>query len=170
MLLSLVVAMTQNRVIGRDNGLPWHLPDDLKFFKRITLGKPILMGRNTFESIGRPLPGRYNIVITHNPDYRAEGCTIVYSLEKALEAAKPAQEVMVIGGASLYRQSLPMADRIYLTLIQAKMPGDTWFPQLDYREWREKWREEHSADVKHHHAFSFILLERKQRTATPTRR
>lgn len=160
MQLSLVVATTRNRVIGLDNGLPWHLPDDLKFFKRITMGKPILMGRRTHESIGRPLPGRRNIVLTHARDHCGPGCLIAHSLEQALRQAQPAREIMVIGGASLYRQTLPCADRIYLTLIQADLAGDRWFPELDFQTWQEVWREEHPADTRHAHAFSSMLLER----------
>jgi dihydrofolate reductase len=172
MLLSLIVAMARNRVIGCGNRLPWHLPADLQFFKRMTLSKPILMGRRTFESIGRPLPGRTNIVITGRQDYRAEGCRVVHSLAEALTtAASPGltggpEEMMVIGGASLYAQTLTHADRIYLTLVETETEGDAWFPELDWREWRELWREDHPADTRHACPFSFILLERQRPAVT----
>ena len=140
MRISLVVAMAQNRVIGRANGLPWHLPEDLKFFKRITMGKPILMGRKTHESIGRPLPGRINIVVTGNPHYQATGCMVVNSVQAALAVAEPAAEVMIIGGATLYRQILERADCIYLTRVQASVEGDVWLPEFEQTLWREAWR------------------------------
>ena len=159
-MLSLIVAMARNRVIGLANRLPWHLPADLQFFKRTTLGKPILMGRRTFESLGRPLPGRTNIVLTGRPDYQAQGCIVVHSLTKALAAARPADEVMVIGGASLYAQTLARAERIYLTLVEAEPQGDVRFPELERGAWREVWREDHPADARHAYPFSFILLER----------
>ncbi len=159
-MLSLIVAMARNRVMGLANRLPWHLPADLQFFKRTTLGKPILMGRRTFESLGRPLPGRTNIVLTDRPDYQAQGCIVVHSLTKALAAAGPADEVMVIGGASLYAQTLAQAERIYLTLVEAEPQGDVRFPELERGAWREVWREEHPADARHAYPFSFILLER----------
>ena len=160
MILSFVVAQAQNRVIGRGNGLPWRLPDDLKFFKRVTVGKPVIMGRKTYETIGRPLPERTNIVVTRSPRYAAPGCIVVNSIEEALAAAEPAPEVMLIGGASLYTQTLVLADRIYLTLVQTDVEGDAWFPELDWREWREVSREEHASNAKHEYPFSFILLER----------
>lgn len=159
MQLCLVVAMARNRVIGRSNSLPWHLPADLKFFKRITQGKPLLMGRRTFESIGRPLPERRNIVITENRDYRAPGCLVVHSLSAALAAAGPAPQAMVIGGASLYQQTLPQAAGIYLTQVEADIPGDTYFPEFDRTKWQEVWRENHPADVRHAYPYSFILLK-----------
>jgi len=160
MILSLIVAMAQNRVIGRNNRLPWHLPADLKWFKQITLGKPILMGRKTHESIGRPLPGRTNIVITRRHDYPAEGCIVAHSLAEAVTAAGTAEEIIVIGGASLYAQVLPWAARIYLTLVQAEPAGDTWFPALDPQDWQEVWREDHPADARHAYPYSFLRLER----------
>ena len=146
MRLSFVVAMAQNRVIGRDNRLPWHLPADLRFFKRTTLGKPVIMGRKTYTSMGGPLPGRRNIVITGKPDYKAPGCIVVHSLEEALIAAEPAEEAMIIGGATIFVQTLPHLERIYLTLVHAEVEGDTWFPELDPGQWREVWREAHPAD------------------------
>lgn len=161
MTLSFVVAMAQNRVIGRDNRLPWHLPADLRHFKRITLGKPVLMGRKTYESIGRPLPGRTNIVITRNTRYSAPGCRAVHSITEALDAADPAGEVMVIGGASLFEQILGRAERIYLTLVHADAQGDVRFPEIDPGEWQEVQREDHPADENNTLPYSFILLEKR---------
>ena len=161
MRISLVVAMAANRVIGRDNGLPWHLPADLQHFKAITLGKPVLMGRKTWESLGRPLPGRTNIVITRDAGYVAGGCVMAHSLEEAVRAAGEAAEVMVIGGAQLYRQALPLADTLYLTLVHAEFQGDTRFPAWQPKEWRETARIDHAADDRNPHAYSFITLERQ---------
>jgi dihydrofolate reductase len=161
MKLSLVVAMAENRVIGHENRLPWHLPADLQHFKAITLGKPVLMGRKTWESIGRPLPGRTNIVITRDAGYVAEGCVVAHTLEEAVRAAGEAAEVMVIGGAQLYRQALPLADTLYLTLVHAEIQGDTRFPAWQPGEWRETARSDHAADDSNPHAYSFITLERQ---------
>jgi dihydrofolate reductase len=158
-ILSFVVAMARNRVIGKDNGLPWRLPADLRHFKVITMGKPIIMGRKTFDSIGRPLPGRTNIVVTRDPAYQAEGCVVAHSIEAALAAAGEAEEVMIIGGADFYRQLLPRADRIYLTRIDAEIEGDTWFPELDAAQWRERSREDHVPDADNPYPYSFIVLE-----------
>ncbi len=128
MKIAIVVAMAANRVIGRDNQLPWHLPADLKHFKQLTLGKPVVMGRKTYASIGRPLPERTNIVVTRDRDYEAPGCVVVHSLDEALAAAGEAAEVMVIGGAGIYRQVLPRTDTLYLTEVHAEFEGDTLFP------------------------------------------
>ena len=160
MKISIVVAMASNGVIGRDNELPWHLPADLQHFKKTTMGKPILMGRKTWESIGRPLPGRTNIVITRDTAYRAEGCVVVNSIDAALEASSGQDEVMVIGGAEFYRQVLPVTDTIYLTRIHATISGDTCFPELNVADWREVERSDHTADEKNPHDYSFIRLER----------
>ena len=137
--LAMVAARARNGVIGLDNRLPWHLPEDLAHFKRVTLGKPVIMGRKTFESIGRPLPGRTNIVVTRNPDWQADGVIVVLSLDAAIEAAGAtgADEAMLIGGAELYRQALPRADEIFLTEIDAEYPGDAHFPSLDPVEWQQ---------------------------------
>jgi dihydrofolate reductase len=161
MKLSLIAAMAENRVIGHENRLPWHLPADLQHFKAITLGKPVLMGRKTWESIGRPLPGRTNIVITRDAGYVAEGCVVAHSLEEAVREAGEAAEVMVIGGAQLYRQALPLADTLYLTLVHAEFQGDTRFPDWQPKEWRETARIDHAADDRNPHAYSFITLERQ---------
>jgi dihydrofolate reductase len=160
MKLSLIVAMADNHVIGHNNRLPWHLPADLKHFRAITLGKPVLMGRKTWESIGRPLPGRTNIVITRNADYLAADCVVVHSLDEALRAAGSAAEVMVIGGAELYRQALPQADTLYLTLVHGEFEGDTRFPDWQPDDWRETERIDHGPDDRNPHAYSFITLER----------
>jgi dihydrofolate reductase len=164
MNISVVVAMARNRVIGSDGELPWHLPADMDFFKQTTLGKPIVMGRKTFQSIGRPLPGRSNIVITQNTAIQAAGCTVVSSIENALSAATPAAEVMIIGGASIYEQLLYRTDRIYLTEVHADPLGDTFFPELSNSVWREAWRENHHTDARHAYAYSFVILERRRTT------
>jgi len=160
MKISIVVAMAANRVIGRDNQLPWHLPADLKHFKQTTMGKPILMGRKTWESIGRPLPGRTNIVITRDENYDAPGCVVVHSIEAALQAAAKQDEVMIIGGAEFYRQVLPRTDRIYLTRINEDFEGDTLFPELISSEWQEAGRVDCDADDNNPHSYSFITLDR----------
>jgi dihydrofolate reductase len=162
MIVALVVAMGRNRVIGRDNALPWHLPADLRHFRAITLGKPVLMGRKTHESIGRPLPERINIVISRDAAYRAQGCIVLPSLEAAFEYCRDSAELMVIGGAILYRQALPRAQRIYLTEIQQDFAGDTEFPQLEAADWREVARDDRPADGKNPYPHSFIVLERTQ--------
>jgi dihydrofolate reductase len=159
-VISIVVAMDRNRLIGRGNALPWHLPADLAHFKAVTLGKPILMGRKTYESIGRPLPGRHNIVITRNAGYAAPGCTVVSGVEAALAAAGEAPEVMLIGGAQLYAELLSRAGRIYLTRIDAVFEGDAWFPALDAGEWRETECSVHAADERNPYPYSFLVLER----------
>lgn len=161
MQVSLVVAMAQNRVIGRDNGLPWHLPADLRHFKTLTLGKPIIMGRKTYESIGRPLPGRLNIVLTRDAGFRAPGCEVCASLEDAVLRAGEAGEIMIIGGAALYKEALAHADRIYLTEIHARIEGDTRFPEIDPATWREIARERHAADERNDLDYSFVTLERR---------
>jgi dihydrofolate reductase len=161
MKLSLIVAMSSNRVIGVDNRLPWHFSSDLQRFKRITMGKPLLMGRKTHESIGRPLPGRQNIVLTSDTGYEAPGCTVVHSLDEAIAAAGNAEELMVIGGATLYDRLLPAADRIYLTLIEREFAGDTFFPQIDWQEWEETERVNVVDDPSVFFRYSYRLLNRK---------
>ena len=160
MRIAIIVAMAQNRVIGRDNQLPWHLPADLRHFKANTMGKPIIMGRKTWESIGRPLPGRSNIVVTRDRDYTADGCVVVHSLDEALAAATGHDEVMVIGGAEFYRQVLPEATTLYLTQIHDAIQGDAFFPELDMEQWQEVERQDFEPDEKNPHAYSFIRLER----------
>ncbi|MBE5530116.1 dihydrofolate reductase [Laribacter hongkongensis] len=136
--LALIAARARNGVIGLDNRMPWHLPEDLAYFKRVTLGKPVVMGRKTFESIGRPLPGRLNIVVTRNPGWQAAGVQVAHSLDAALALAAAAapEEIMLIGGAELYRQALPQADVLYLTEIDAEFAGDAFFPEVDLARWR----------------------------------
>lgn len=170
MKISIVVAMAANGVIGRDNQLPWHLPADLQHFRKTTMGKPILMGRKTYESIGRPLPGRTNIVITRDAGYAADGCVIVHSIEAAMQAAGEQEEIMVIGGAEFYRQALPYTDTIYLTRIHEDFEGDTFFPELVDSEWREVERTDCKADAKNPHRYSFVRLDRvgKQPALRPT--
>ena len=158
--IAFVVAMARNRVIGRDNQLPWRLPADLRHFKHVTMGKPLLMGRKTFESIGRALPGRTNIVVTRDRNYRAAGCIVAHSLDEGLEAAGSRDEIMVIGGAELFERLLPRARRIYLTLIDEDIPGDVHFPELPEGEWHETVRIDHPADDDNPHPYSFRVLER----------
>lgn len=164
MKLALIVAAAENDVIGQANTLPWRLSADLKRFKALTLGKAVIMGRKTFDSIGKPLPGRTNIVITRQPGLRIAGCLIATSLQDALTQAQTAlpdcAEVMVIGGAEIYRQALPLAQRVYLTRVHATVPGDAFFPALPTDAWRLLEEERHAADEQHAHAFSFQVLER----------
>ena len=163
MRIALIVAMAHGRVIGQGGGLPWHLPADLKHFKSVTMGKPIIMGRATHESIGRALPGRQNIVLTRQPSYAAPGCTVVSTPEAALEAATAdaPDEVMVIGGAAVYEAFLPMARRLYLTEIDGDLPGDTFFPEIDFTQWKESTRDVFPADETNPHAYAFIRYERE---------
>ncbi|MGH8224698.1 MAG: type 3 dihydrofolate reductase [Gammaproteobacteria bacterium] len=161
-VIALVAAVAENGVIGRGGEMPWHLPADLAHFKRITMGKPIVMGRRTFEAIGRALPGRRNIVVSRNADFKASGVERAANLEAALALADDAEEVMVIGGGELYRAALPFAQRIHLTRIQAKIEGDTFFPEFDASEWHETAREERTADEKNAYTLTFLTLERKQ--------
>ncbi|HMR66677.1 MAG TPA: dihydrofolate reductase [Anaerolineae bacterium] len=161
-MLALVVAAAQNGVIGRDNQLPWHLSADLKRFRALTMGHHILMGRKTFESIGRPLPGRTNIVIPRQPDFRAEGVVVTHSLAEALALAADDDQIFVVGGAEIYRQALPQADRIYLTIIHQDFEGDTLLFDLDKTVWRETSRVAHLPDEKNPYPYSFVELERKQ--------
>ncbi len=158
--VSLVVAMAEGRVIGAGGRLPWHLPADLRHFRRLTLGKPVVMGRRTFESIGRPLPGRTNIVVTRKLDVRLPGVAVAPDVEAALAMARPLGEAMVIGGAALYAAALPLALRIYLTEVHARLDGDTWFPEFDPDQWRERERIDHDPDPANPYPYSFVVLER----------
>lgn len=154
--------MADDRAIGIENRLPWKLPADMKWFRRHTLGKPVVMGRKTFESFGgRPLPERLNIVVTRDENYQADGAVVVHDIDEAIAAAGGVEEVMIIGGESFYGQMLPRADRFYLTLVHGRFEADAWFPEFDWNEWREVAREEHPADEKNAYACSFIVLERK---------
>ena len=161
--LSLIVAVADNDVIGVRNGLPWRLPEDLKRFKALTMGKPIIMGRKTFESIGKPLPGRRNIVISRQTGLQLPGVGVASSLQDALQQAAQSQttEVFVIGGAEIYAQALSMAQRVYLTQVHATLVGDAHFPKLAPQQWREVAREDYAADERHAHAYSFVTLEKE---------
>lgn len=169
MKLALIAALSDNGVIGRDNKLPWYIPGDLRYFKRVTLGKPVLMGRKTWESMNRPLPGRANIVITRQPDYPAEGARVVPDLDAAIALAESialidgVDELMVIGGAEIYRLALPLADRLYLTEVHAEVAGDTYFPAWDRGQWQEIAREDHAAPEPGKYAYSFAVYERVTR-------
>ena len=161
MILSQIVAVGRRNEIGKAGKMPWHLPADLKHFKRNTLGKPVLMGRKTLEAIGRPLPERRNLVLTRDASFRADGCETVTSLDTALQLVTGVPELMVIGGGEVYRLAWPGTDRIYLTRIQADVEGaDTFFPDVDDGEWREISREDHRADERNPFDYSFVLLER----------
>ncbi|GAB3263821.1 type 3 dihydrofolate reductase [Larkinella harenae] len=163
MQISLIAAVAENGVIGRDNDLVWLLPDDFKYFKQTTSGHPILMGRKTFESLGKPLPNRLNVVITRNANYQPEGTIVVDSLDKALEEARKTgiAEAFVIGGAEIYRQAIPFADRLYLTEVKASFEGDARFPDFNQSDWEELSRRPHPADERHAVPFDFVIWERK---------
>jgi dihydrofolate reductase len=152
--------MARNRVIGRDNGIPWHLPNELQLFKRITMGHHIVMGRRTWESIGRLLPGRTTVIVTRQLDYVAPGAVVVPSLEAAIAACGDDPDIFVIGGAQLYQSALPMTDRIYLTVVDAEIDGDTRMPELDISRWRETESQSFPADERHAHPYRLSLLER----------
>ncbi|MEX0449273.1 dihydrofolate reductase [Spiribacter sp. 221] len=149
MQITLVVAMSENRVIGRNNDLPWRLPDDMRHFVALTRGKPIVMGRRNFESIGRPLPNRQNIVMTRDANWATDGVEVVHTLEEAVAAAAGAAELMVIGGAGIYAAFLPIADRIELTRVRAELDGDTWFPAFEGPDWALQQTTHHPADAEH---------------------
>ena len=160
MKLSIIVATDEEGLIGKDNDLPWKLSADLQYFRRVTMGKALIMGRRTHESIGRALPGRKNIVITSDQEYESDGCTISFSVQQALQECENIEEVMVMGGASLYKQFLPEASTIYLTLVHARLSGDTWFPDWDKNQWQVLSEEKFSADEKNEHPYSFIVYKR----------
>ena len=162
MRLSIVVAMDDNRLIGNKNQLPWHLPADLAYFKKLTTGKSILMGRKTYDSIGRPLPNRRNIVITRNSNISIPGCEVVSSIDHALELTKEDPEVMVIGGASLCEQLLPKINRLYITKIDGVFEGDVFFPKYDDFDWLEVSCESHPKDNSNAYSYKFIVLDRVQ--------
>ncbi len=160
-MLSFIVAMDRNRLIGNNNQLPWHLPADLSHFKQITIGKPIVMGRKTWESIGRPLPGRLNIVLTRTPGLEIDGVEVVHSLQQAQSLLEPSAELMVIGGSTIYQMLLDKVERIYLTQVDAEFEGDCWFPEIDMGQWQETEVAEHPADEKNRYDCRFITLQRK---------
>lgn len=159
--LSIIVATDKQGLIGKDNDLPWRLSADLGYFKTVTMGKPLIMGRRTHESIGRPLPGRKNIILTTDRSYQAKGCTVCQTVEQALDECGGAQEAMVMGGASLYEQFLNQADKLYLTLVDAELEGDTWFPSWDEADWRLISRQDHQPDDNNDYPYSFIVYQRK---------
>ncbi len=158
----MIAAMTEDRVIGINNSLPWKLPNDMKWFRQNTMGKPIIMGRKTFESFGaKALPGRVNIVITRDQSYQASDSIIVHSIDDAIKAAGNVDEVMIIGGASFYEQMLPKADRLYLTFVHAELEGDAWFPEINNNNWNKVEKINHKKDNKNRYAHSFVILDRK---------
>ncbi len=160
MRLSIIVAMAKNRAIGVDGTLPWHLSSDLKNFKRITMGKPIVMGRKTYESIGRPLPGRENIILTRDKDFLQPGCSVLHDVDSLLEHCKGQEEVMITGGSEIYQLLLDRTTRIYLTEVDVNVDGDTFFPEYNPACWQEISRTEHIASAGNDHDFSFVILDR----------
>lgn len=161
-IISFVVAMDGKRLIGRDNGLPWRLPDDMRWFREVTMGKPVIMGRKTYETIPvrfRPLPGRHNIVVTRNPAYQAEGVTVVHSIEEVLAAVGDVDEIIIGGGVELYAAFLPTADRLYLTLVEGTFTGDAYFPEFDISDWVETFSQTHEPDEQHSHRFRWSILD-----------
>ena len=156
----MIVAVAENGVIGRNNALPWYLPNDLKYFKQTTMGKPVIMGRKTYESIGRPLPGRTNVVITSDRQYKTEGVVVAHSLDHALELVSADDEAFIVGGATVYRQSLPFIHRLYVTLVHANIEGDVGFPQLDWKKWILQEEVTFDADEKNDYRHSFRTYER----------
>lgn len=163
MIKSIIVAKAENNVIGKDNDLIWHMPADLRHFKNTTFGHYIIMGRKTFESFKKPLPGRTSIIITRNKDYQAEGCHVVHDLSQAFKIARDnhQEEAFILGGAEIYKLSLDLADKIYLTEIKASFEGDAFFPEIDYTQWQETMREEHDADEKNPYPYAFVELVKK---------
>jgi dihydrofolate reductase len=159
--VSIIVAMARNRVIGVNNTLPWHLPADLRHFKALTMGHHIVMGRKTYESIGKPLPGRTSVVVTRNAGYAQPGVVVVNSLAAAISACGNDEEIFVIGGAELYRQAIDLADRIYLTEIEVDISGDALFTELDRKLWKEAGRDSHAPDEKNLYSYHFVVLDRK---------
>lgn len=162
MLVSIIAAMDRNRLIGNKNQLPWHLPADFAHFKAVTMGKPIIMGRKTFESIGKPLPGRTNIVLSRNPETKFEGVVCVASLEEAIDAVADAEEVMIIGGSTIYEMLLPRINRMYLTFVDAQFEGDAWFPEFDESQWLEKESVICRADEKNRYNCRFVTFEKNK--------
>ncbi|MBY0432615.1 MAG: dihydrofolate reductase [Cyclobacteriaceae bacterium] len=166
-MVSLIAALTKNRVIGKNNDLPWHLPDDMKYFMKTTSGHAVIMGRKNYDSIPekfRPLPNRTNMVVTRNRNFQAPGCLIFHSVEEALNKARSSneEEAFVIGGAEIYALSLPLATRLYLTEIDAELQGDTHFPQTDSRQWKEISRKHHDPDERHAYGFDFVVYEKNK--------
>jgi dihydrofolate reductase len=159
-MISLIVAVARNGVIGRKGDLPWHLPKDLRRFKALTMGHHLVVGRKTWQEVGRPLPGRVMVVVTRDPGYRPDGVIVVHSLEEALQVAQGDDEVFIAGGGEIYRQALPLVDRMYVTRIHAEVAGDTTFPEVDLTAWRLVERADHEADEKHEYPFTFEVYDR----------
>lgn len=159
MIVSIVVAISENHAIGKDNQLLWHLPKDLKHFKEITTGGTVIMGRKTYDSVGKPLPNRRNIVITRQ-QIEIAGCEVVNSLQAALDLCRDHKEVFIVGGAEIYKQAMPLTDKVYLTIVHESFEGDTYFPEINPEIWKETQRTDHEADEKNALSFSFITLER----------
>jgi len=162
-VISFIWGQDRNRLIGCDNALPWRLPADMAWFKKSTMGKPILMGRKTYESIGRPLPGRSNLILSRQQDLDIEGCTVVHSLDEAKSAVPDVDEIMVMGGAEIYALLFNQAERLYITEIDSEFEGDTWFPEFDRTLWQEIFCETHQPDEKNIYPYAFSILERNSR-------
>ncbi len=163
-VIAAIAAMAENRVIGKNNQLPWHLPADLTHFRRLTTGHAVLMGRKTHESIGKPLPNRLNLIMSRDPDYKAEGCTTVQSIHEAIEHIMDSQQFLfVIGGAEIYQLLMPYIDQLYLTIVHQQVDGDTLFPDINPSEWHETDRIRHEADEQNAHAYSFLSMNRIRR-------
>ncbi len=160
-IISLIWGQDRNRLIGRDNALPWHLPADMAWFKKSTMGKPVLMGRKTYESIGRPLPGRTNLILTRQADLQIDGCRVVHSLDEATATVPEAGEIMVMGGAEIYALLFNQAERLYITEIDAEFEGDAWFPEFDCSLWQEIFRESRQPDEKNAYPYAFSILKRR---------
>ena len=166
--ISLIVAMGKNRVIGASGRVPWHLPNELKLFKNLTMGHHIVMGRKTYESIDRLLPGRTTVIVTRQRDYTVPGAIVAHSIDEALDACRGDDEIFVIGGADLFRETLPIADRLYLTVVDAAPEGDTFMPEFDMTDWRETSAEDFAADEKHAYAYRLVIYDRKLAARTET--
>ena len=163
MKISLIVAMDQNRLIGADNRMPWHLPADMRWFRENTIGKPVIMGRKTYESIPlkfRPFPNRHNIILTRNPEYEAPGATVVHTVEAALEAAGEVEEIIIGGGTTIYELFMPLVNRMYLTFVNGRFQGDTYLPDFDLTHWQEIFRKHHPADEKHVVSLDWVVYEK----------
>ncbi len=159
-MITMIAAIGKNNELGKDNDLIWHLPNDLKRFKKVTKGHHVIMGRKTYESLGRPLPNRTNIIITRNSDYKAEGCLVVHSLEEAIEAAKEDDNPYILGGAEIYKQAMVFADFLDLTFVDAALEADAFFPEINKNEWKEIEREDHQKDDKHQYNYSFVTYKK----------
>ena len=159
-MITIIAAIGKNNELGKDNDLIWHLPNDLKRFKKVTAGHHVIMGRKTYESLGRPLPNRTNIIITRNLNYQANGCVIVHSLEDAIQAAKADMNPFILGGAEIYKQAMDIADCLDLTHVDAELDADAFFPEIDTKKWKETVREDHTKDDKHQYNYSFVTYKK----------